>query len=95
MLEKYKLYDFKQPLQIKYREPEPDCQNGYLGSCVVGKEYGVYEELVIDDKEKGLYHDGDFYGLDVDEIFMWDFSGGGDIDGSMLIVYVISEWSDK
>lgn len=95
LLEKYKLYDFNQPLQIKYREPEPDCQSGYLGFCVVGKEDGVYKELFINDKEKGLYHDGDYYGLDIDELFMWEFSGGDGVNNPILTVYVIAEWSDK
>lgn len=95
LLENYKLYDFSTPLQVHYREPEPDCQNGYFGSCVVGKEDGIYKELFIDDKERGLYHDGDYYGLDVDEIFMWEFEKERGVHEPMLTVYVIAEWSDK
>lgn len=92
LLENYNLYDFSTPLQVQCRVPAPDCQNGLLGYCVIAKENGVYKELFIDDKERGLYHDGDYYGLDVDEIFMWDFSGGEGVDNPILTVYVIAEW---
>lgn len=91
-IEEWKMYDFSLPLQMRYYCAGPDGQVEFVGYCVVGKENGVYKELFIDDAEKGFYHDGDYYGVNTHDIFMWDFCPERGVRNAILTVYKECEW---
>lgn len=91
-IEKWKMYDFSRPLQMRYHCIGPDGQEEFIGYCVVGKENGCYKELFIDDAEHGFYHDGEYYGANAHDIFMWNFRPERGVENAILTVYKECEW---
>lgn len=84
----YQYYDFSSPLQVCVRTVNPNFVDSLAGYTVVEFKDNEFYELVIDDPELELFHDGDYYPLDTKEYFMWQYEHASPDTKPVLYVWI-------